>query len=499
MRKNSMRCACLTAVIIASGAFAFPDSSESLGPAKNITLYGSWEQGKTYAALDTNCQWLSRFALGLEFSAALSPRASLIGEVEVKTWYYFPEVGGSANVGVLPVTSISILKAYSHFALGDPQRPKIELDLGFFPFKYNAEVRNLGEYLFRSGTYPPFLITEFDTPYARLMGVSARAGLGPSAHILLVTSETQYYPLYDISLSYIGAVRAGKLLEIGAGVQFARLLPVDPVKTTPEQKLNRMYDETHDNNWKLDTATGIYNVEPTPDSIPPAGYYTFKGTKAAATVMFDIKELLPFEFKNPHDLKLYGEIALLGVKDYPLWYNDLLKRIPVMVGFNAPTVAPAPWLFLAALEAAALKEGWFFRDKIGYPSTLRGAGIVYPALGLTSWALERFLGWNMRFDLVAIELEWYGSRLPPSRYMVEYWNVPKPLPKSDPWDPSKYAVDDFKWSVFAERSVGKHFSLLAQAASDHWEPPNFQNINYRSEICKGPSQYYYLVKLRARI
>jgi len=34
--------------------------------------------------------------------------------------------------------------------------------------------------------------------------------------------------------------------------------------------------------------------------------------------------------------KLYGEFAILGLKDYGTYYPDITRRIPVMVGFNVP-------------------------------------------------------------------------------------------------------------------------------------------------------------------
>jgi hypothetical protein len=56
------------------------------------------------------------------------------------------------------------------YSLGDMERPFLTLGFGVFPFKYNPDVRNLGEYLYRTGTYPPTMSNTFDFPLARLTG-----------------------------------------------------------------------------------------------------------------------------------------------------------------------------------------------------------------------------------------------------------------------------------------------------------------------------------------
>ena len=51
---------------------------------------------------------------------------------------------------------------------------------------------------------------------------------------------------------------------------------------------------------------------------------------------FDLKKLFDSDAFGPNDLKLYTEVAVLGLKDYPLFYEDISERIPVMFGFNVP-------------------------------------------------------------------------------------------------------------------------------------------------------------------
>jgi len=53
----------------------------------------------------------------------------------------------------------------------------LSLSAGIFPFKYNPDVRNLGEYLFRGPVSPGFLITAFDFQYATLSGFNLNSSI----------------------------------------------------------------------------------------------------------------------------------------------------------------------------------------------------------------------------------------------------------------------------------------------------------------------------------
>ncbi len=56
-----------------------------------------------------------------------------------------------------------------------------------------------------------------------------------------------------------------------------------------------------------------------------------------ARATFNIQKIFEMPILGSEDLKLYFEASVLGVKDYPVFYTDITKRIPVMVGFNLPT------------------------------------------------------------------------------------------------------------------------------------------------------------------
>ena len=61
-----------------------------------------------------------------------------------------------------------------------PESNQAYVELGFFPYKYNPDARNLGEYLYRSGTYPGVVQT---TDGLHLMDHAAYDAYGVHAHL----------------------------------------------------------------------------------------------------------------------------------------------------------------------------------------------------------------------------------------------------------------------------------------------------------------------------
>ena len=95
--------------------------------------------------------------------------------------------------------------------------------------------RNFGDYLFRTGTYPTYIINTFDFPAARLLGLHLSSDAIANLHAdFLFTSEAFMYPLYDFSVTAIASYKLFNAIEIGAGIDFARCLPVMDSLTSPK-------------------------------------------------------------------------------------------------------------------------------------------------------------------------------------------------------------------------------------------------------------------------
>jgi hypothetical protein len=203
------------------------------------------------------------------------------------------------------------------YSLGDMERPFLTLGFGVFPFKYNPDVRNLGEYLYRTGTYPPTMSNTFDFPLARLTGFRLMSTPIESLHLCaMLTTESQVLPLQDWGVSALGDYTLARSITIGGGVFFSHLLSVNEHYTTPQTNINLA---------PMDSVNK--------DSI----YYTFRGLKLMGRIAFDPKAFIPARIFGDNDLRLYSEVAAIGLKDYPSYYKELWRRVPVMVGFNVPT------------------------------------------------------------------------------------------------------------------------------------------------------------------
>lgn len=268
----------------------------------------------------------------------------------------------------------SIAKATYHF--GDPENPRFSLGGGLFPFKYNPEAANLGEYLFRSGPYPAYLMTGgllfLNDNAAYLQGLHSHLRLGGLHLNAILSTETSIPPLYDWSLGVLADYSVAEgLLKFGAGVNFKRLLQVRPSRTTLKTNaqgdvawknihFNRngkdyygdpvYYKAQQEFYGRLGDAAREAENQAILDSLAlwldPANpryvtegereYYTPAGTVIMAHASLDLRKMLGMpEAGAP--FKLFTEAALLGWKDYPVFYEDRLRRMPVMAGIHLPT------------------------------------------------------------------------------------------------------------------------------------------------------------------
>ena len=70
---------------------------------------------------------------------------------------------------------------------------------------------------------------------ARILGLRLNSKLWQDRIVsdLFVTSAVDFYPMYDFSIAYVGSVKPIDAIEIGFGVDFDRVLPVNDSITTP--------------------------------------------------------------------------------------------------------------------------------------------------------------------------------------------------------------------------------------------------------------------------
>ncbi|HAP00026.1 MAG TPA: hypothetical protein DCQ83_08290 [Fibrobacteres bacterium] len=364
-------------------------------------------------------------------SATINDRISLVMGIGATT-FSLPHDSGSyprsTNYQTELFPAVALVQASGSYTWGDLKEPALKLTFGQMPYKYNPDAKNLGEYLFRSTPYPNTVLNSpFDlvnSAQANILALMLSKNMfgGSWKNDLLITSATQSSPLYDFSLAYVTSYRISPILELGAGVNLFRLIPVQPSITT----------------WKADT--NRY-----PDS---SGYYSLKGQMIMARFSLDFKPVLGT------DLKLYGEGTLLGVQNFPRYYDKMMDRLPVMVGLNIPT-----WGVLDMLNVEM--EYW-----------------KNPYLNSTLGIINN------------------GSGTP----NLDYTNSYKQLDLK-PTDAVK--DDDLRWSVSATRSLAKTISLTAKAANDHLQMMEFNVGGFPSksygDVMSRKGSWYYVLRVQVAI
>jgi hypothetical protein len=184
---------------------------------------------------------------------------------------------------------------------------------------------------------------------------------------------------------------------------------------------------------------------------------------------FSIQKLFPMDFLNPNDLKVYGEVALLGVKDYPGMYEKRTERMPIMGGINLPT-----FKFLDALSVEVEYFGNSNPDDLGvmqlYQFPTYHGNTPYTG-NLTNIAS----GLDNRYD----------------------GNVPNPYYSILLRDPNANRRDDWKWTVYAMKQIITGVSLRGQVANDHFrkQDANAQGNWTGPSMLRTPKDWYYIVAL----
>jgi hypothetical protein len=262
---------------------------------------------------------------------------------------------------------------------------------------------------------------------------------------VMYSMETTIPPFFDGSVSALTGLNFHNIFDAGIGVSFANLVSVDDRITTPHRTENTIIDTIAN-----DTS-----------------YYTFKGTKLMGRLCFDPKELVRFlvpgslGFFGNEDLRMYGEIAVLGLESYPknatyneldpsatqkfnTWgYDTLANKIAFMFGFNIPTC------------------------KV--------------------------------LDVLAVEFEHYGCPYPNSykKRLGPGKDIAYPVPDIVTRTSVNYHADDWKWSVYAKRTfLNEHLGIVLQFARDHVRNETLvdESFDYE-EALSLPGQWWWMAKI----
>jgi hypothetical protein len=458
---------------------------------------------------DIRDYFLSNIGIALVSEAVVKDKLDLKIGVGGLFWYPFPNLSAVSRIIKF---GPGISEASFQYGFLD----NLFFKFGFFPYKYNPDARNLGEYLFRSECYPSFVKTGgwswLNSAAYQSLGAQLHWDLlgGAWSHDLLVFSEFEESPIWDFSPAYVTTFRAGGIFEVGAGVSLHRWLPIKPSSETPDAAaatyveiddfpaLPEILDTVRINAGKPKTPDNIdaivrtqkaygggtlkemeshilaYKEDPEGDEsferlIDSVGqvYFrdkvsgqimypkvikrlSFQGIKLMGRASLDFKPLLGLrERLGPRDLKLYGEIAVLGVQDQPYYYENVFNRMPMMLGLNLPA-------FKMLDELSVQVE--YYRNP--FPdSKEQSFGSSYPIWGLSP-----------------------GGDNPAVYDQSSQAGV--------------YREDDWKWSVNAVKTLTRGLQLQLQAANDHFRLRDDYTRPSVVPITSRKSDWYYLLRLQ---
>ncbi len=397
--------------------------------------------------------------------ARLSDRSKLFLGVGGAYYYVFPRAPIATDPNVNSKRSaFGLTDAHGEFTFvraEEEENHYLQLKAGIFGFKYNPDAKNLGEYMFRTWTYPTIVYTGglevVNSAGVQLSGLDLSTKTGMFTNDLMVTLQTEHAPIFGLSLTDLASVKFG-ILTLGAGFMLDNLYHPDKKVLKSHENGNKWYaiagGGTHPAGEKLAfkeytdlKAGGLLQGNDT--LVVDSGYYSFAGQKAMLRATLDFGKLLPEHLVSEGDLRLYFESILLGVKNYPTYYEHPFERTVNLIGFNFPTFRI---LDVLSLEFEYAPTPWKM-------STDRPHG----------GALAVPIG--------------EGSNLSAGSFPNE----------------NHYYRDDWKWTFLVKKSLYDGLAIYFQAANDHMRLLDNFSSQSQFEIFQTPKHWYWAFSLKYAI
>ncbi len=289
-----------------------------------LTGYASYQGGHvisgTYAyENDINNYWLQKVYANIGIFKKVNEWLSFTTAMEMVYRSSF-KMGSTFLESQFFVPHAYIDQARGDFKIINNDKLNLFLTAGYFHFKYNQDVTNLGNTLFKSYCYPSAIMpSEFDFPLSRLAGLDLYVSAFNRKIFadVLYTTSLHMYPLGDFSLTTILGTEPFRGVTVKAGIQFDRFMSVNKEITSPG---DAVYE---------DPITGEKTK------------FTYAGIKAMGLVNLDLKKIIfgedyPTIFGG-EDLKLWLEGNVLGLEDYDKYYDTLKQRVTIAFGLKVPT------------------------------------------------------------------------------------------------------------------------------------------------------------------
>jgi hypothetical protein len=350
----------------------------------------------------------------------------------------------------------------------------LHLTFGNYAYQYNPDVQNLGAYLLRGAVYPQILVGGFedfsvDSTKANLLGAHLHYGIGNLNLDLLLNNERDIPPTFDWSVAAVAKYKALDAIEFGGGVNLYRILPSNSDLTEPGRLKNIGEISKY-----VEFDTTVTPAGPSIDTI----YFSHQGIKLMGMFSIDLKPFLGMRDMAAPDMKLYGEAAVIGIKNYGKTYDKIGERIPMMLGFNFPT--------FGILDRLSLEVEYFknrYRNDMAMLGNQRN---------VADWTLQA----HPLPSPGPVRYSDYG--IDQGQWVNNQGDTVKIL--GTPQDKENLHSDDFKWSLNLEKNIQSNIRFTAQIANDHYRPKavatNFiVQAGGTAEAFTAASDWYFMLRL----
>lgn len=315
----------------------------------------------------------------------------------------------------------------------------LKLTFGTYHYAYNPDVKNFGQYLLHGYVYPGTLVSGYTGPLGvplNLTGVQASYKAGGFTNDLMVNMETDDKPLYDISVAEVATLRAHPSFEVGLGVNFYRLVPMNKKATSPGLDCDPNFLGPYATKGQINPCYIVDTAGTGAGGQPKIILGSLAGTKLMGRFRLDPLAMFTSEpgMLGKDAFVLYGEASVIGVKNYAVLYDDIKRRIPVMLGLNLPGFNFLNWSV----------EGEYYANKLSGDNLAAKNG-----------------SWVSVVD---------DARVNTKR-------------------------DDWKWSFNASKVLFGNMIFLTQVANDHLRLGGNHDNDTGVEAMRTPEDWYWTTKL----
>lgn len=433
-------------VLAAQGSFA-EEASSRLAPLK---IFANWEATEIESFVPDPGSTPSGYfreisnasSIWLLEEARLADNAKLFVGVGGLYFFILPSKGNQYSIGQRSGFGFTDLHAeFEYWRRGDEGDHGLLLKAGVFPFKYNENAKNLGEYMFRTYTYPTVIytggLTRVNSAGVQLGGFDANTKIGGLNNDLLLTVKTDQTPSASLSLTDIASYTLGGIFTLGGGFMFDNFY--DPSKIASgkyDGQGSSLYYTLKDGSKQLahplkssdapyDTSTHL---------AVDSAYLSFQGEKVMLRASLDLGKIIASPMLSEKDLRLYFEGILMGLQNRPFYYEKMQDRIAYTVGFNFPT----------------------FRI----------------------------------LDVLSAEWEYCSNPYPNDATNASVALSPTPFVTGQVFN-----GDNVKWTLYAQKSIYQGFTLSGQIANDHMRLVDYFGHTNDRDVMPLRKNWYWSVQM----